>query len=514
MNHPATLHKKLARLTNQSRALLVGINQYEFLSSEQQLLGSLNDVLSFWKVCRKMGLEPSHIVLLTSPAITITQLVQVEQELAADLPEYDGKTNTDIATIVNGWFVKKSSPKVVMGLATRKNIAAGVNWMGKPGITGKDPPLTHRLLTFSGHGATLEQDGNSILALCPSDGKQGDSSTYLLTDTLRDALKDVTEATTIVLDCCFAQNVDYGRPRGTHIVSTHSDANVKSMSLQWDVVKARVFCASGTGESAYQAILGGQWRGAFSWALTVALEQWAIVPGRTVTKHSTMSNIELLFRARMLLESLSFPQHPVLIDEIGNKVFLGQNVAEAVDPDRGDRKAIQIDPGTKDFRWYEFTQNKKLIAYVLVAKTSGKISYNGKYVAYDAGQEYWKMFSSPTDDPTAPLTVTWTDHDYGDAKTPPPSGYVSDYSFVVKQSVSWTQNFDSESGFFDAKLQAGLNWNIVQDERGQWIGSQTWYNKDNENNVFQASESPITLKYAAAATPTYEASVFLPAMGK
>jgi hypothetical protein len=154
-------------------------------------------------------------------------------------------------------------------------------------------------------------------------------------------------------------------------------------------IGSRVFCASGRDEPSYQCVLGGHWHGAFTWAFTRALEQWKTAPSGQF-RQSTVSHVELLFRARMLLEALSVHQHPVLVDRIGNlPVFLhGGDAASAASADPNtDRHSGQIDP-VNGFAYYRFFDaDRNALAEIIATGTADDTHKSG----LEAGWEYWKI---------------------------------------------------------------------------------------------------------------------------
>jgi len=365
-------------------ALLIGIETYDDERLEdKQLFAGRNDVLAFWKVCRRLKMRPENIVCLTSPMLDIEDFIWAEQELSEEL--HDGQSNEKIDYIVRGWFLEGERPKVARGLATLENMKEAVKWLATDRVDRKKNELpVDRIVTYSGHGTTMEESGTTVLALCPSDLVLGNNDTYLKTTWLKGQLEGVDDNMTVMLDCCFAQNAEMAKPRGTHRVSTLASGATDS-SFDVSGLGARVFCASGPKESSYQAILGGYWYSAFTWAVTVALEQWQIVD-----KHSTISHAELLFRARTLLEALSFPQHPVLLDHLGTKAVFGRGEEDEVtsaEPNQERRKG-QVDPSTKCavtcLRLTDLGDGKPILDIVIPG-----IKYSG--TKFTIGSEYWYL---------------------------------------------------------------------------------------------------------------------------
>jgi hypothetical protein len=169
-------------------------------------------------------------------------------------------------------------------------------------------------------------------------------------------------------------------------------------------IGSRVFCASGRDEQSWQAMLGGRWQGAFTWAFTRALEQWKTAPSGPFRK-STISHVELLFRTRMLLEALSFPQHPVLVDRIGNlPVF--QHDADTEEETRAEpdaeRRGGQIDPSGLGYAVYTFDSPDATAGVLATIVATNTASPDGRWTAQT---EYWCIPGNAFDSSKWPSTV-------------------------------------------------------------------------------------------------------------
>ena len=153
-------------------ALLIGVEVYNGLPAEKQLHAGRNDVLSYWKVCRRLGYRPEHIRVLTSPVLTLDDLVRAEQELGPELhPE---RSKDEIRARVEGWLAGPAP--VVLGDASREAIVEGVEWLASKLVftvkldwegwkLEQELAGLPGLLAYSGHGAQQRGD----LVLCPSD---------------------------------------------------------------------------------------------------------------------------------------------------------------------------------------------------------------------------------------------------------------------------------------------------------------------------------------------------------
>lgn len=311
--------------TNPPVALLIGIEDYPAFEGKRNLYAGRNDVLAYWKVCRRLGYEPQNIYVLTTPELDRTSIIEAEVELGPEL--YPDESANDIRRRAEAWFSSEDDRShVVCTTATRENILVYADVLFSKIADFRADGATfeirgsHGFLAYSGHGARI----NGQLALCPSDiqaNLKGAIDLAQLGDAIRKACKDMQkdEAAlgrnlTIVLDCCFAADRP-NQQNSSQRLATLTPEVLAEGERRIPEIASRVFCASGPGEQSYQAMLGGYWYSAFTWAFTVALEQWKIHEGSS--SHSTISHNELLFRTRMLLKALSFRQHPMLVGKFG-----------------------------------------------------------------------------------------------------------------------------------------------------------------------------------------------------
>jgi Caspase domain len=483
-------------------ALLIGVETYQGLPPDKQLFAGRNDVLAYWRVCRRLGYRARHIRALTSPALTRDQILQAEVDLVLEREPHRGRPEIEIEVARR---LADAPWGDMLGEATHQAIHAGVAWLARHlvftvKLEGEGWSFAQELtglpglLAYSGHGA---QHGGD-LALCPTD-VGADRSRALTFSELRaliDAGDDIrAEGTphpadnlTVVLDCCFA---GASSQRGGLRVTSLTPGGTGNAAEARREIGNRVFCASGRDESSSQAVLGGRWHGAFTWAFTRALEQWKSAPSGQFQR-STMSHVELLFRTRMLLEALSFPQHPVLVDRIGNlPVFQhDSDLAEdtSAEPDAA-RRTGQMDPGIQDFRVYTFTSGGQQVASVLVTKVAA--SYNGFH--YEANREYWHNIVAPH---AIDLTIAWRDYSWTSTlglnlgtlcftMNRVPSGWQSTLS------QPWPGFFNTPNLFIKDKI--ALRWSLNKFDTG-WTGSLMWYNDSGANNFFASStDSQIVL---------------------
>jgi hypothetical protein len=302
---------------NEPVALLIAIEDYRAYdaSGKSDLRAGRNDVIAYWKVCRRLGYEPKNIWVLTSPKLSPSWIYEAELDMREDLD----RSLDDFDKRAEEWCAAHA---VQLGEATRGNIEAHAARLSAGIMEVRETESEYVLagsrafLAYSGHGMRIDDE----LALCPSDiekdhGKAiklSELKSWILGDNAKDG-KTLGRNLTVVLDCCFAAarqdetNV-YQRVTSLGEVGT---AGGKRPAID---LGSRVFCAAGPGEQSYQALLGGYWYSAFTWAFTVALEQWQIHERDAA---ATISHNELLFRTRMLLEALSFKQHPQLLGKVG-----------------------------------------------------------------------------------------------------------------------------------------------------------------------------------------------------
>lgn len=429
--------------TRKGYALLIGVEDYSAHdpSGRANLFAGRNDVLAYWQVCRRLGYPLENIHMYTSPILTKEDIVNAEMEVGPEVdPDlFKGSTRGEHEERVRAWVEEKWGTMLVAEVATAEKLLKGFQWLAtnllitSQGIGENGREVTGVLagfLAYSGHGAQVGDD----LALCPSDvGPSLENALafeqiwaiFRRVDEGESRGFDAWDKLTVVLDCCFAARAQEG---GHWLAQAQENGGVRVTTLSKPSyaqipgeprpkreIGRRVFCASKRDEKAYQAVLGGHWHGAFTWALTVALEQWKMTPSGPL-KRSTMSHVELLFRARMLLDSLSFKQHPILVDELANMpVFDDDEAVHTTDADPNALRLVgQLQPDTK----YVITgTNVDITAYVLSKQI--KWSPDGTVFPAEAptvATEYWfdnidwAAFSNapPTSISITPESITYT----------------------------------------------------------------------------------------------------------
>jgi hypothetical protein len=479
-------------------ALLIGVESYPGLPPDKQLFAGRNDVLAYWRVCRRLGYRARHIRALTSPMLRKDEIIRAEVDLVLERDPHRARAEIEAEV---SHRLADAPWHDMLGEASGAAIRAGVAWLAQHlvftvRLEGAGWSFARELtglpgvLAYSGHGAQRGGD----LALCPSD-VGADLARALPFAELRaliDAGDDIradgtprpADNLTVVLDCCFAaSSAPSDALRVTSLTPGAATAAIASREIG-----NRVFCASARDEPASQAVLGGHWHGAFTWAFTRALEQWKLAPSGQFHR-STISHIELLFRTRMLLEALSFPQHPVLVDAIGNlPVFRhdSDRTDDASAEPTAARQIAQMDPGVLDLRVYTLTSGGMPVASVLVTRTAK----DHNHFAYEANREYWYNVAAPQ---SADLVVGWQDLLWDSAPDFEPKAL----SFTMKRMPgNWqSQNYgyNSPSPMLFVKDRIAVRWQL-QNIAGAWTGSLEWYNDSGHDSFFSgASGSQVVL---------------------
>ncbi len=480
-------------------ALLIGVETYQGRPPDQQLFAGRNDVLSCWRVCRRLGYRARHIRALTSPMLTRDEILQAEVDLVLEREPH--RTRPEIENEVARRLAEAPWGDM-LGEATHQAIRAGVAWLaqhlvftvkleGEGWSFARELTGLPGLLAYSGHGA---QHGGD-LALCPTDvgANLSRALTFAELRALIDAGDDIrAEGTphpadnlTVVLDCCFA---GASSRRGAVRVTSLTPGGAGNATEARREIGNRVFCASARDESSSQAVLGGRWHGAFTWAFTRALEQWKSAPSGQFQR-STMSHVELLFRTRMLLEALSFPQHPVLIDRIGNlPVFhhdsdvTGETSAE---PDAA-RRGGQIDPST-GFAAYEISDASGTLLAQIVATNVADPDPHGS--GMQAQREYWKIAGNSFVSSGHGLLHA-TKVAAGDWQSNQPPFRERDASFwcPVYKDKPWSNNNSTYYSYHkqeeDTGIRGGFEVSVSHAPGAGWSGSMKFYRETTEGLLF------------------------------
>ena len=495
-------------------ALLIGVEDYSAFrpSGEKDLLAGRNDVLAMWQVCRRLGYAPQNIRVRTSPPLAPQQIRDAEMDLALSEKKNRARPRGDVERDVDR-LLEGVKWGETLGSATSAQIKASLKWLsdrlGRPFREGRGY-LVPGILYYSGHGAQLQGD----LALCPSDVTQtarGLQNALSFGELQRTLDKDDTDPSdersptkylTVVLDCCFA-GAPGERPSWIPTSLTPEGARSASAPAIRAALGQRIFCASRSDEHAYQALLGGRWHGAFTWAFTQAMEQWTVATSG-IHSYVNVSHAELLFRSRTLLEALSFPQHPILMDSIVNTpvfwcgmetVQRGQVFRDRLhaarfrsalavpsptaEPDR-DRFSVQLDPsGGGKFTLVALNDGVRDVAViVLVAEPEGE---------WKAELEHW--FVSAAFD-TSQGTATWR---LSVSVTDDVTGYDPSESVQIPRDTVWSRTTATvDQAWSDG---GGFVFGLTATATGTGSGASVaarWFHRDASNLRFEATTYSLT----------------------
>ena len=228
---------------------------------------------------------------------------------------------------------------------TRKGIKAGLRWLGTQLGKNKD---SSGLLTFSGHGLTMQQSSDGsleegmTLALAPSNIKpnlkaslnfqhieqilfeaiaaERFGKTTKLSKKQEASICKSMENITAVLDACYDQPAD---AEGSVRALTKAVAPPK-MPEPPPKVFARLVLACQLWETAYEIKVANEPIGAFTFAITTMIEQWLTgTDDKTAVTYSRASYGDLVFRARTLINTLGLQeQNPALVGTMNNLALL------------------------------------------------------------------------------------------------------------------------------------------------------------------------------------------------
>lgn len=463
-------------VTNDGYALLIGVDDYSAFDTSRgqeigthDLPGSRNDARAFWQTCRRLGMKPENIRVLTSPAI--------------DPSELEGAGPENVA------------------LATSSEILAKMGWLLEKMAAPSRPA---GLVTYSGHGDVTAADG---LVLCPSDvalkgeNELANAIPFSKINAMI-AARDVGDDLTIVLDTCHAGSSHGKKGTGASALPLSllgrrasdiaDELTIAGAPPERDRIGARVLAAARRGEVAYQSTFEGRWRGVFSWALSCAMEQWKVTEDERGTRLD-VSYGKLLETARRLVSALWFDQEPELRGGpagLADLAVLQRGVVvrpgTTADLPNGRFKTAQLDPGYKDWIVYTVTQGLTQRGKVLVTRTAGG--------GYDADREYWFLTSNIS--MGSAVTFTSGADEYW---SNPPSG-LGTLSFKTERRPTWTSG--TPSGTLLCQTVSGtaqkyaINWQMTVNH-GSWSGSTTWWSTSTGNmwgegqtNVLNPSSPP------------------------
>jgi Caspase domain len=276
--------------TSRAHVLIIGIDQHDS-PRLPALSGARNDAVAWYRLCvDHLGISPGNITVLASPRLGPRELGP-----RSEASRLRGATRAEIL-------------EEARRLAASASSGAG-------------------LVTFSGHGLALGPGGGgaaSDLALCPSDVKMeapagGDAG---IDGAVRFAdlaeiftSQDCRDNITVVLDTCYSNGLA-GPMRGANAAPKGAATRLDELDgaqriLRVDAFTNRLFLGARHWTSAHEIKVGGQWRGAASYAMQTLIERWQLREENGV-RYPNVSHADLLARMRDLLAALGVPQLPAL----------------------------------------------------------------------------------------------------------------------------------------------------------------------------------------------------------
>ncbi len=235
----------------------------------------------------------------------------------------------------------------------------------------------------------------------------------------------------------------------------------------------------------------------FSWALTVAMDQWRATPEAHGVRLE-VSYGKLVETAQRVLSALWFEQTPELhgpagvadlaVFHAGLQGFPGDT---SVVPN-GFFKAAELDSGTAGYLIYTITESGVTIGQVLVTNAEGG--------GFAAATEYWYMV-----DPISGRTACTFTAGASQPWSNPPSG-LGTLSFKMANTTTWTRGtqsgsahlyHDTTTGEYD-----GLQFNMSE-SGGVWTGSMTWWKLSDGAGTLFAPSTARTLSVTTVSGSAY-----------
>lgn len=452
---------------NGTHALIVGIDEYDS-PNLSPLQGARNDAIAWYRFCvRHLGIEPENIAVLAHPRITARELG----------PEGERSR-------LRG--------------ATRTEIAEEAHLMARAASDGGAG-----LVTFSGHGLAVAPTRASSteidLALCPSDVKVDlpDDGDAVVSGSLRFSelaeifrSQDSRDNITVFLDTCYSRGPrvtkkvgDESAPAVKGPQALKSKAPVDALELARKVLKVdaftnRLILGARHWTEAYEMLVGGQWRGAASFALQTVLERWALRRADGVT-YPNISHADLLDRMRDFLAVLGVPQVPAIwgqrrLDEMpvlrpGLRFAPGET---SPSPNALlNERQVPINPDYVGM--LEFRLNGNPILRVVVTGASLPPGTRG----LNKQTEYWYTNTSSPPNFTSGLVVVW--------QTTQDQSVVNAFTAGYTLSLQCAQLIGKEN--WDA-------WNTGDNPNGSLLKTSDPTGKDNMMGVYFEYNNDGTLK--------------------
>lgn len=382
-------------VNNDGCALLIGVDDYSAYdrSGARDLKGSCNDVRTFYRLCRALGMKPANIRVLTSPRL--------------DVGELEGADPENI------------------GQATEADILSGLNWLAER-IGQRSRPAG--LLTFSGRG-DFSQAG---YVLCPSD-VTGDGERGLAHALAVDTLNGIVAGTnlTVVLDACHASG-QVGE--ALSLTGRALPADPPAWGLD-----ACVLAATRPDGVAHQSVFDGRHHGVFSWAIACGIERWLAAQEAGGARFD-VSNRELIETATGLISALKLGQTPELRapEALAGQAFLGAQV-----------KLRQVDSGEAVWR-------KVIIVFDQSDDWGNIYVFNQALGSYLTGTEYW-FINRATLGHIGESDMSIVTTDQSSTTPPAGPGYASEQTFHWSENLSWGSSFTTDPLAGSGHLYAGPN---------------------------------------------------------
>lgn len=242
-----------------TRALIIGVNDYTHL--EGGLKGAVADAMHWYGIARRMGIPGEDITVLTSPVL----------EAAA----VGGDDEAQAVTF--GLASRAGIVEAAQALAAQMDVAGG----------------SKAMVTFSGHGGWDEARG-ALLAPCDAAADLGDALALAELEAALDRRAAETDVTFFV-DACYRHGASDGKGDGIELPRLG----------RGDVL----FSAAPPRQPSHELFVGGEWRGAFSWAVTSILDRWG-VRNAGVDPDFNLDYATLRERAAELLRAMAVVQPP------------------------------------------------------------------------------------------------------------------------------------------------------------------------------------------------------------
>ncbi len=304
-----------ARLTQTgaTHALIVGINDY---GGADDLRGGVPDARAWVHLALEMGIPGPNITVLTRPQL-------------------DG----------SDWAGDSRAAGIRFGDAARADLVGEARRLAlKMGRAGE----AKAMITFSGHGSW---DAKRCAMLVPADGI-ADAGKRISLEAMLDLFETRAARTdvTFFIDACHAARVSgEQRARARSIVgdAVPADAQMCALRRGGDILLS----ATQPQSLSHEIEVGGEYRGAFSWAITSLLDRWG-VRSAGIDPDFDISYADLLDRANQLLTAMEVAQPPQYSGPAWarQRAVLSSRLADAPDGTPDEVAVREINPITG---WYQ-----------------------------------------------------------------------------------------------------------------------------------------------------------------